>query len=121
MTVLGSRTYEDALQLGWPYGDTPTVVVTNRELPSTRKSLEFYSGDLKLQNRRCFAPLWAQSLKPRCKPQPVPRLTESSQPAFPTRFTAAKPRHGPSSTPTLKMAQNGAFWKAKAPNHRSLM
>ena len=45
--VLGSRTYEHALQLGWPYGDTPTVVITNRELPSTRKSVEFYSGDLK--------------------------------------------------------------------------
>jgi dihydrofolate reductase len=45
--VLGSRTYEHALQLGWPYGDTPTVVVTSRELPSTRASVEFYSGDLK--------------------------------------------------------------------------
>jgi dihydrofolate reductase len=45
--VLGSRTYEHALELGWPYGDTPTVVVTNRELPSTRGSVEFYSGDLK--------------------------------------------------------------------------
>lgn len=44
--VLGSRTYEHALQLGWPYGDTPTIVLTNRELPSTRKSVEFYSGDL---------------------------------------------------------------------------
>ncbi len=44
--VLGSHTYEPALQLGWPYGDTPTVVVTNRDLPSTRKSVEFYSGDL---------------------------------------------------------------------------
>jgi dihydrofolate reductase len=44
--VLGSRTYEHALQLGWPYGETPTVVVTSRELPSTRKSVEFYSGDL---------------------------------------------------------------------------
>ena len=42
--VLGSRTYEHALELGWPYGDTPTVVVTNRELPSTRKTVEFYSG-----------------------------------------------------------------------------
>jgi dihydrofolate reductase len=51
--VLGSRTYEHALQLGWPYGDTPTVVVTSRELPSTRKSVEFYSGDLKrLVNER---------------------------------------------------------------------
>ena len=45
--VLGSRTYEHALELGWPYGDTPTVVVTSRELPCTRKTVEFYSGDLK--------------------------------------------------------------------------
>ena len=45
--VLGSRTYEHALELGWPYGDTPVVVVTSRELPSARKSVEFYSGDLK--------------------------------------------------------------------------
>jgi dihydrofolate reductase len=45
--VLGSRTYEHALQLGWPYGDTPTVVITKRELPPTRKSVEFYTGDLK--------------------------------------------------------------------------
>jgi dihydrofolate reductase len=39
--VLGSRTYEHALELGWPYGDTPTVVITSRELPSTRKTVEF--------------------------------------------------------------------------------
>src|SRR5215472_11510679 len=45
--VLGSRTYEHALQLGWPYGDTPTVVVTKRELRSARESVQFYSGDLK--------------------------------------------------------------------------
>jgi len=44
--VLGSRTYEHALELGWPYGDTPTIVVTGREMPSIRKSVEFYSGDL---------------------------------------------------------------------------
>src|SRR5277367_3664986 len=44
--VLGSRTYEHALELGWPYGDTPTVVVTGREWPPARKSVEFYSGDL---------------------------------------------------------------------------
>ena len=46
--VLGSRTYEHALQLGWPYGDTPVVVVTTRKWPqaSTRESIEFYSGDL---------------------------------------------------------------------------
>lgn len=45
--ILGSRTYEHALELGWPYGDTPTIVVTGREWPSVKKSVEFYSGDLK--------------------------------------------------------------------------
>ena len=45
--VLGSRTYEHALELGWPYGDTPTVVVTSREWPAARQNVEFYSGDLK--------------------------------------------------------------------------
>ena len=45
--VLGSHTYEHALKLGWPYGDTPVVVVTSRELQPARKSVEFYSGDLK--------------------------------------------------------------------------
>src|SRR5437016_1663795 len=45
--VLGSRTYEHALEPGWPYGDTPTIVVTGREWPPARKSVEFYSGDLK--------------------------------------------------------------------------
>jgi dihydrofolate reductase len=54
--VLGARTYEHALELGWPYGDTPTVVVTNRELPSTRKSVEFYSGDLKKLVGEILAP-----------------------------------------------------------------
>jgi dihydrofolate reductase len=45
--VLGTRTYEHALELGWPYGDTPAVVVTGRKWPVARKSVEFYSGDLK--------------------------------------------------------------------------
>ena len=45
--VLGSRTYEHALELGWPYGETPTVVVTGRKLSTTKKSVEFYSGDLR--------------------------------------------------------------------------
>ncbi len=45
--VLGSRTYEHALELGWPYGDTPVVVITGRKLSSTKKNIEFYSGDLK--------------------------------------------------------------------------
>lgn len=44
--VLGSRTYEHALELGWPYGDKPVVVVTSRSLPATRENVERYSGDL---------------------------------------------------------------------------
>jgi dihydrofolate reductase len=55
--VMGSRTYEHALELGWPYGDTPVVVLTGRELPSTRKSVEFHSGDLET--------LVSENLKPR--------------------------------------------------------
>jgi dihydrofolate reductase len=54
--VLGSRTYEHALQLGWPYGDTPTVVVTHRELSSTRTSVEFFSGDPKRLVDEILAP-----------------------------------------------------------------
>jgi dihydrofolate reductase len=57
--VLGSRTYEHALELGWPYGDTHTVVVTGRKLPSTRKSLEFYSGDLKTLLHEKLAPRYS--------------------------------------------------------------
>jgi dihydrofolate reductase len=49
--VMGSRTYETALSfeakgLGWVYGDKPTFVLTSRELPRTRDTVEFYSGDL---------------------------------------------------------------------------
>ena len=48
--VMGSRTYEHALELskdyGWVYGDVPTIVVTHRSLPVERQNIEFYSGDL---------------------------------------------------------------------------
>jgi dihydrofolate reductase len=57
--VLGSRTYELALELGWAYGDTPTVVVTSRKLPSTRESVEFYSGDLTRLVGEILAPRYA--------------------------------------------------------------
>lgn len=51
--VIGSRTYELALTLGWPYGDVPTIVLTHRDLPADRENIEFYSGDLnKLVNDR---------------------------------------------------------------------
>lgn len=54
--VLGSRTYEDALELGWPYGDTPVVVVTSRAWHSARKTVEFYSGDLRKLVEEKLAP-----------------------------------------------------------------
>jgi len=49
--VMGSRTYETALSfdakgLGWPYGDKPTFVLSSRDLPRLRDTVEFYSGDL---------------------------------------------------------------------------
>ena len=49
--VMGSRTYETALSfeakgLGWSYGNKPTFVLTSRNLPRTRDTVEFYSGDL---------------------------------------------------------------------------
>src|SRR6267154_4120023 len=55
--VMGSRTYEHALELsknfGWAYGDVPTIVLTKRNLPIERQNIEIYSGDLnKLVNER---------------------------------------------------------------------
>lgn len=44
--VMGSRTYEHAVSLGWPYGDTPVTVVTHRALTSEKESVAFYSGSL---------------------------------------------------------------------------
>ena len=60
--VMGSRTYETAMAfeakgLGWAYGDKPTFVLTSRQLPKTRDTVEFYSGDLE--------PLVNGRLKPR--------------------------------------------------------
>jgi dihydrofolate reductase len=48
--VMGSHTYELALELsktyGWAYGDKPTIVLTSRQLSSERTNIEFYSGNL---------------------------------------------------------------------------
>ncbi len=71
--VMGSRTYETALSfeaigLGWSYGDKPTFVLTSRELPRTRDTVEFYSGDL------------AQFVNERLRPRSVPSgLLEAAQ------------------------------------------
>ena len=65
--VMGSRTYETALGFeargfGWVYGDKPTFVLTRRELPRTRNTVEFYAGDLaQLVNGRlrpAFRSIW---------------------------------------------------------------
>jgi dihydrofolate reductase len=65
--VMGSRTYETALNfetkgLGWSYGDKPTFVLTSRDLPRTRDTVEFYSGDLsQFVNERlrpAFGSIW---------------------------------------------------------------
>jgi dihydrofolate reductase len=65
--VMGSRTYETALSFetkgfGWSYGDKPTFVLTNRELPRTRDTVKFYSGDLAQlvngQLRPMFRTIW---------------------------------------------------------------
>jgi dihydrofolate reductase len=50
--VMGSKTYETALNfeargLGWSYGDKPTFVLTTRELPRIRNTVELYAGDLR--------------------------------------------------------------------------
>lgn len=55
--LMGSHTYEHALELsksyGWVYGDVPTIVLTHRKLPVDRQNIEIYSGDLnKLVNDR---------------------------------------------------------------------
>ncbi len=46
--VMGSKTYELALELskqyGWPYGDKPTYVLTSRNLVSERNNIQFFQG-----------------------------------------------------------------------------
>jgi dihydrofolate reductase len=65
--VMGSRTYETALDFeakgfGWSYGDKPTFVLTSRELPRSRDTVRFYSGDLAQlvngQLRPAFRNIW---------------------------------------------------------------
>jgi dihydrofolate reductase len=65
--VMGSRTYQTALDFaakgfGWSYGDKPTFVLTHRELPRIRDTVEFYAGDLaQLVNERlrpAFGSIW---------------------------------------------------------------
>lgn len=50
--LMGSKTYELAMRFeakgyGWQYGAKPTFVLTRRELPRIRDTIEFCSGDLR--------------------------------------------------------------------------
>jgi dihydrofolate reductase len=65
--VMGSRTYETALSFdakgfGWAYGEKPVFVLTHRELPRKRNTVEFYSGDLTQfvngRLRQTFRSIW---------------------------------------------------------------
>src|SRR5215470_11847958 len=65
--VMGSRTYETALRFesqgfGWAYGDKPTFVLTSRDLPRIRDTVQFHSGDLAQfvneRLRRTFRSIW---------------------------------------------------------------
>ena len=48
--VMGSHTYELAMELsktyGWAYGETPTIVLSTRHFEDNRPHIKFYSGDL---------------------------------------------------------------------------
>ncbi len=64
--VMGSKTYETALDFeskgfGWAYGETPTVVLTRRDLPKNRPTIEFCAGDLSTlieELRARFGTIW---------------------------------------------------------------
>lgn len=65
--VMGARTYETALKfeshgLGWAYAEKPVFVLTHREMPRARDSVEFHSGDLapfvNEQLRPAFRTIW---------------------------------------------------------------
>jgi dihydrofolate reductase len=65
--VMGSRTYETAMRFsergaGWAYGDKPVFVLTSRELPRARDTVEFHAGDLAAfvngHLRRSFRSIW---------------------------------------------------------------
>jgi dihydrofolate reductase len=65
--VMGSRTYETALDFerkgfGWAYGNTPVFVLTRRDLPRTRDTVQFHAGDLAAfvngRLRAAFRAIW---------------------------------------------------------------
>lgn len=62
--VMGSRTYEHGVELsktyGWVYGDTPTIVLTSRNLHDDRPNVAFWSGDLQTLVREKLKPYYRE-------------------------------------------------------------
>ncbi len=59
--LMGSKTYEHALELGWPYGETPVFVLSKRQLPNPYSTVQFLSGDLPLlidNLRQQYSKIW---------------------------------------------------------------
>ena len=44
--VMGSKTYENAMELGWVYGETKTYVMTSQQWGYCEHNVEFYPGNL---------------------------------------------------------------------------
>ncbi|MEZ5174203.1 MAG: dihydrofolate reductase family protein [Bacteroidia bacterium] len=45
--LMGFKTYEHALELGWPYGNIPCYVLSRKERKSDKSNVHFISGELK--------------------------------------------------------------------------
>jgi dihydrofolate reductase len=54
-TVMGSTTYEQVLGFGWPYGETPTLVLTSRELEVADGATVTFSSERTGEAIRSFA------------------------------------------------------------------
>ena len=44
--IMGSITYQHALDLGWPYGDVPVTVLSSQNLSIDKESVSIYSGSI---------------------------------------------------------------------------
>ncbi len=53
--IMGSTTYEQVIGFGWPYGDTPTLVLTSRELDTPEGASVTFSSERTGDAIRTFA------------------------------------------------------------------
>lgn len=56
--VMGSKTYQHALDIGWPYGETPVYVLTKQKLLSNRENVEFHSTNLNYLVNQLLKPIY---------------------------------------------------------------